>query len=58
MHPGYSRKMVARMESLGNSVFYYENTDRGHSAAANLKEKARRSTLEVIYLSRLLGLEN
>jgi prolyl oligopeptidase len=58
VHPGHARKMVARMERLGNSVFYYENTDGGHSAAANLKERARRSTLEVLYLSRLLGLEN
>jgi prolyl oligopeptidase len=58
VHPGHARKMVARMEALGSSVYYYENTDGGHSAAANLKEKARRSALEVVYLSRLLGLEN
>lgn len=57
VHPGHSRKMVARMEALGNPVYYYENIDGGHSAAANLKETARRSALEIIYLSRMLGLE-
>lgn len=57
VHPGHARKMVARMEALENSIYYYENIDGGHSAAANLKETARRNALEVIYLSRQLGLQ-
>lgn len=56
VHPGHARKMVARMEAMGNSVYYYENIDGGHSAAANLKERARQAALEFVYLSDQLGL--
>ena len=35
-------------------VYYYENTEGGHSAAANLNEAARRSALEYVYLSQKL----
>lgn len=57
VHPGHARKMAARMESFGNSLYYYENIDGGHGAAANLKEKARRISLELIYFSRMLDLK-
>jgi prolyl oligopeptidase len=42
------------MESLGLPFLYYENIDGGHSAAANLQEAARRSSLEYMYLTRKL----
>ncbi|MBL8543868.1 MAG: S9 family peptidase, partial [Hyphomonadaceae bacterium] len=45
VHPGHARKYVARMMELGMPVLYYENTDGGHSAAANLTEAARRRAL-------------
>jgi prolyl oligopeptidase len=35
-------------------VFFYENTAGGHSAAANLKETAKRLALEYTYLARKL----
>ena len=54
VHPGHARKAVARLEELGYPVLFYENTDGGHSAAANLKETARRLALEYTYLSRKL----
>lgn len=54
VHPGHARKAAARLEALGYPYYYYENTDGGHSAAANLVESARRSALEVVYLSRRL----
>ena len=54
VHPGHARKAVARLESLGYPVLFYENTDGGHSAAANLKETAKRLALEYTYLSRKL----
>jgi prolyl oligopeptidase len=54
VHPGHARKAVARLEELGYPVLFYENTDGGHSAAANLKETAKRIALEWTYLSRKL----
>jgi prolyl oligopeptidase len=54
VHPGHARKMAAKMESLGLPFLYYENIDGGHSAAANLQEAARRSSLEFVYLMRKL----
>ena len=35
-------------------MLFYENTDGGHAAAANLHETARRLALEYTYLSRRL----
>jgi prolyl oligopeptidase len=54
VHPGHARKAVAKLESLGYPVLFYENTDGGHSAAANLKETAKRVALEYTYLTRKL----
>jgi prolyl oligopeptidase len=54
VHPGHARKAAARMQALGLPFYYYENIDGGHSAAANLREAARRSALEFTYLSRKL----
>jgi prolyl oligopeptidase len=54
VHPGHARKMAKRLEDLGKPFFYYENTDGGHSAAANQRETARRSALEFTYLARKL----
>jgi prolyl oligopeptidase len=46
--------MAARMQALGRPFLYYENIDGGHSAAANLEERARRTALEFTYLARKL----
>jgi prolyl oligopeptidase len=54
VHPAHARKMAARMQSMGLPFFYYENTDGGHAAAANLKETAKRVSLEFTYLTRKL----
>jgi len=54
VHPGHARKMAARMEAMGLPFLYYENVDGGHSAAANLEERARRTALEFTYLMRKL----
>jgi prolyl oligopeptidase len=42
------------MESLGMPFLYYENIDGGHSAAANLRERAKRQALEFTYLAQRL----
>lgn len=54
VHPGHARKMAALMEDMGLPFYYYENTDGGHSAAANLRETAKRNALEYTYLTRKL----
>ena len=57
VHPGHARKMVARMREQGHEVLYFENTEGGHSAGANLKQHAKRYALEYVYFSRQLGLK-
>lgn len=54
VHPGHARKAAARLEEQGHPVLFYENTDGGHAAGANLRETARRLALEYTYLSRRL----
>jgi prolyl oligopeptidase len=34
--------------------YYYENTEGGHAAGANLKQTAHTNALEMIYLTRKL----
>jgi prolyl oligopeptidase len=55
VHPGHGRKAAARLAELGQPYHYYENIDGGHSAAANLRETARRLALEFTYASRRLA---
>jgi len=54
VHPGHARKVAKRMEDQGHDFFYYENIDGGHSAAANLKETAKRLALQHTYLMQKL----
>ncbi|MDO1560188.1 prolyl oligopeptidase family serine peptidase [Brevundimonas sp. 2R-24] len=54
VHPSHGRKAAARLDQLGYPVLYYENTDGGHAAGANLRETARRMALEYTYLTRRL----
>ncbi len=55
VHPGHARKMARLFEEAGKPFYYYENIDGGHSAAANQTERARRSALEFMYLTRALN---
>nr|NUR37542.1 S9 family peptidase [Sphingomonas sp.] len=52
--PVHARKFAARMEEFGLPFYYYENTEGGHAAGANLKQIARTNALEMIYLTRML----
>ena len=48
--------MAKKFEDAELPFYYYENTDGGHSAAANQTERAKRSALEFTYLKqRLFG---
>ena len=50
VHPGHARKMAKKMLNQGHEVIYYENIEGGHSAAANLKQSAYMTTLQLEYL--------
>ena len=50
VHPGHARKMAARMEEMGHKVYYYENMEGGHAAAATNKQQALRTALSYSYL--------
>jgi prolyl oligopeptidase len=52
--PQHARKFAARMEEMGLPFYFYENTEGGHSAGANLRQTARTNALEMIYLTRKL----
>ena len=55
VHPGHARKFAARLAELGKPFLYWENTDGGHSAAANLRAMAKRRALTYTYLLRKLA---
>jgi prolyl oligopeptidase len=52
--PQHARKFAARMEEYGLPFYYYENTEGGHAAGANLRQAARTQALEMVYLTRKL----
>ena len=54
VHPAHARKAAKRFEDQGHEFLYYENIDGGHSAAANLKETAKRLALQHTYLMQKL----
>ena len=54
VHPGHSRKMVAKMKDMGHKVYYYENIEGGHGGAANNQQRAYMSALAYAYLYKLL----
>ncbi|WP_231691167.1 prolyl oligopeptidase family serine peptidase [Aureliella helgolandensis] len=54
VHPGHARKMMARMESQGHDVSYYENIEGGHGGAANNKQRAYMQSLAYTFLRERL----
>lgn len=55
VHPGHARKMAAKLLERGHRVLYYENTEGGHSAAADLLQLAKRDALTVTFFLRTLA---
>jgi len=52
--PQHARKFAARLAALNKPYLFYEVTEGGHGAGANLKERARTSALEYDYFIRKL----
>ena len=57
VHPGHARKFAARMQSLGYTARYYENTDGGHSNDSDPLLNAERWARHYVYLAQQLGLK-
>jgi len=54
VHPGHARKMVAKMQSLGHPVYYFENTEGGHGSGSTNAQRAHITALEYAYLWKML----
>ena len=55
VHPGHARKMAAKMKNMGHkAISYYENTEGGHAASSNLKQRARMTALNYEFLFQTL----
>ena len=54
VHPGHARKMMAKMESQGHPVWYYENIEGGHGGAANNRQSAFMQALAYTFLKQEL----
>ncbi len=54
VHPGHARKMVAKLESQGHPVYYFENTEGGHGAGAVNKQTAMVTAMQYAYLWMML----
>ncbi|HVX41608.1 MAG TPA: prolyl oligopeptidase family serine peptidase [Gemmatimonadaceae bacterium] len=52
--PQHARKFAAKMAAMGLPYMFYEVTEGGHGAGANLKERAHTSALEYTYFTRQL----
>ena len=52
--PVHARKFAAKMEEFHKPFFYEEIVEGGHSAGADLKEKAKTSAMQFTYLTRKL----
>jgi len=54
VHPAHARKMVAKLESQGHPVYYFENTEGGHGSGAVNKQTAQVTALEYSYIWMML----
>jgi prolyl oligopeptidase len=52
--PQHARKFAAKLASLGIPYFFYEVTEGGHGAGANIKERSFTTALEYTYFTRKL----
>ncbi|MBU0824882.1 MAG: prolyl oligopeptidase family serine peptidase, partial [Alphaproteobacteria bacterium] len=55
VHPGHARKYAARLKELGNSVYYHEYLEGGHSVGADHAEDAVRAAMLHAFLLRELS---
>lgn len=54
VHPGHARKMAARLEEQGHTVWYHENIEGGHGGAADNKQMAFQAALIYEFFTQML----
>ncbi|WP_294356941.1 prolyl oligopeptidase family serine peptidase [uncultured Sphingomonas sp.] len=54
VHPGHARKLAALLKANGNTVYFHEYLEGGHSVGADHAEDARRAALLDAFLRREL----
>jgi prolyl oligopeptidase len=54
VHPGHARKLAALLKAKGNTVYFHEHLEGGHSVGADHAEDARRAALLDAFLRREL----
>jgi prolyl oligopeptidase len=54
VHPGHARKMAARLEELGHTVFFYEPSQGGHGTS-DFEQTAHMWALGYSFLRRTIG---
>ena len=54
VHPGHARKMAARLEALGHTVFFYEPSEGGHGTS-DFEQAAHMWALGYSFLRRTVG---
>ncbi|MBL8650660.1 MAG: S9 family peptidase [Sphingopyxis sp.] len=54
VHPGHARKFAAQLQAYGNSVYYHEYIEGGHSVGADHAEDAVRAAMLHAFLLREL----
>jgi prolyl oligopeptidase len=55
VHPGHARKAAAKLKDYGNSVYYHEYLEGGHSVGADKSEDAVRAALLWAFLTKEVG---
>ena len=50
VHPGHARKMAAKMEAMGQEIWYYENLEGGHGGSSTNDQLAYRLALAYTHL--------
>jgi prolyl oligopeptidase len=56
VHPGHARKFTAKMESLGHSILFVENTSGGHGSAT-IEDQAAARALRLVYFYQRLDVK-
>ncbi len=54
VHPGHARKMAARLEEQGHTIWYHENIEGGHGGAADNKQLAFQAALIYEFFTQML----
>ncbi len=55
VHPGHARKASAKLQDYGNTVYYHEYLEGGHSVGADREEDAVRAALLWAFLTKEVG---